>query len=64
MAFTSDCYTLNLQDANAHLTYGEVGLALNVLDLGSRWSAFLKGDYRFAHDYNGGGVKGGFRFQW
>ena len=62
--FTSDCYTLNLQDANAHLTYGEVGLALNVLDLGSRWSAFLKGDYRFAHDYNGGGVKGGFRFQW
>jgi hypothetical protein len=61
---TSDCYTISLNDANSHLTYGEVGLALSVLDLGSRWSAFVKGDYRFADDYYGGSVKLGARFQW
>jgi outer membrane autotransporter protein len=60
----SDCYTLNLIDDNSHKTYGEVGLALNVFDMGSRWNAFIKGDYRFAEDYWGGGIKGGARFQW
>ena len=60
-----DCFTLSLADANAHLTYGEIGLALNVLELGSRWSAFVKGDYRFSgNDYYGGDVKIGARFQW
>jgi outer membrane autotransporter protein len=60
-----DCFTLTLADANSHLTYGEVGLALSVLELGSRWSAFVKGDYRFAgSDYYGGSVKLGARFQW
>ncbi len=54
---TADCYTLNLTDANSHLTYGEIGAALNVVDLGTRWSAFLKGDYRFAEDYYGGSLK-------
>ena len=34
------------------------------IDLASRWSAFVKGDYRFANDYYGGSVKGGVRFQW
>ena len=57
-------YTLNLPDANPHSTYGEIGGALNVIEMASRWSAFLKGDYRFASDYSGGSVKGGFRFQW
>jgi outer membrane autotransporter protein len=60
----SDCYTLNLIDADQHKTYGEVGLALNVFDLGSRWNAYIKGDYRFAEDYWGGSIKGGARFQW
>ena len=38
--------------------------ALNVIDLATRWSAFVKGDYRFANDYWGGSVKGGVRYQW
>ena len=61
---TSGMYTLDVIDANAHSTYGEVGAALNVIDLATRWSAFVKGDYRFANDYYGGSVKGGVRFQW
>jgi hypothetical protein len=61
---TSGWFTLNLTDANSHLTYGEVSGAVNVFELASRWSAFLKGDFRFGDDYYGGGVKGGARFQW
>ena len=61
---TSGMYTLNLTDANSHLTYGEVGLGLNVVELASRWSGFVKGDVRFGDNYWGGSVKGGARFQW
>jgi len=61
---TSGVYTLNLTDASSHLTYGEVGAAVNVVELGSRWSGFVKGDVRFGDDYWGGSVKGGARFQW
>ena len=61
---TSGIYTLDVTDANSHRTYGEIGAALNVIDMASRWSAFVKGDYRFASDYYGGSVKGGVRFQW
>ena len=32
--------------------------------LGSPWSAFVKGDYRFASGYSDGSVKGGLRYQW
>ncbi|MGH6726733.1 MAG: autotransporter domain-containing protein, partial [Pseudolabrys sp.] len=61
---TSGVYTLNLTDASSHLTYGEVGAAVNVVELGSRWSGYVKGDVRFGDDYWGGSVKGGARFQW
>jgi outer membrane autotransporter protein len=61
---TSGWYTLNLVDNSSHDTYGEVGGALNVFDPMSRWSAFVKGDFRFADDYWGGGVKGGWRWHW
>ena len=64
VSLNSGMYTLDVTDADAHRTYGEVGAALNVIDLASRWSAFVKGDYRFANDYYGGSVKGGVRFQW
>ncbi|MEA2953490.1 MAG: hypothetical protein QOJ96_3010, partial [Alphaproteobacteria bacterium] len=45
-------------------TYGEVGLALNMFELGTHWSGFLKGDARFGNSYRGGSAKGGFRYQW
>jgi hypothetical protein len=64
-SITSGVYNLTVTDASSHLDYGEVGLALNVIDLSSRWSGFVKGDVRFgANDYWGGGVKAGARFQW
>jgi hypothetical protein len=63
-SLTSGLYTLNLTDANSHQTYGEIGGAVNFVELASRWSAFVKGDVRFADDYFGGSVKGGARFQW
>ena len=30
----------------------------------TNWSAFVKGDYRFASEYTSGSVKGGVRYQW
>ncbi len=50
---------LDLVDANQTKTYGEIGGALNMFHLGSVWSGFIKGDYRFGDNYSGGSVKGG-----
>jgi outer membrane autotransporter protein len=61
---TSGGFVVDLPDAGTTKTYGEVGLALNVFELGTHWSGFLKGDARFGNSYRGGSAKGGFRYQW
>jgi outer membrane autotransporter protein len=64
-SISSGMYTLNLTDVDSHQTYGEIGGAVNVFDMASRWNAFIKGDFRFSsNDYTGGSVKGGVRFNW
>ncbi len=63
-SFGSGVYTFNLEDVDSHKTYGEIGGALNFLEIASRWSGFVKGDFRFSDNYTGGSVKGGVRFQW
>jgi hypothetical protein len=62
--FNLDGTGLNLSDANFHRTWGEIGGMINAFEVGSGWSAFLKGQYQFANDLNGGSVQGGFRYQW
>jgi hypothetical protein len=61
---SSGGFNLDLVDTNQVKTYGEVGGALNVFQVGSAWSGFVKGDYRFGENYSGGSVKGGVRAQW
>jgi outer membrane autotransporter protein len=61
---TSGGFVVDLPDAGVTKTYGEVGLALNMFELGTHWSGFLKGDARFGNSYRGGSAKGGFRYQW
>jgi outer membrane autotransporter protein len=62
---TSGGFIFDLNDPNLQRTYGEIGGALNVFDVATRWSGFLKGDIRFGeNDYVGGSAKGGFRYQW
>lgn len=43
-------------------SYGDIGAGINIVQLGSGWSGFLKGDYQFAASYGAGSVKGGLRF--
>ena len=61
---TSGAYAIDLTDVNTHRTYGEIGGAVNIFEMGSRWSAFAKGDFRFATDYTAGSGKIGFRYNW
>jgi hypothetical protein len=64
-SLTSNGFVLDLNDVNQHKTQGEVGGMVNVFGgLGSPWSAFVKGDYRFASGYSDGSIKGGLRYQW
>jgi hypothetical protein len=64
-SLTSNGFVLDLNDVNQHKTQGEVGGMVNVFGgLGSPWSGFVKGDYRFASGYSDGSVKGGLRYQW
>ena len=61
---TSNGFALDLTDPSNNKTQGEVGGMLNFYQLGTNWSAFVKGDYRFASEYTSGSVKGGVRYQW
>jgi hypothetical protein len=61
---TSNGFALDLSDPSNNKTQGEVGGMLNFFQLGTNWSAFVKGDYRFASEYTSGSVKGGVRYQW
>jgi hypothetical protein len=68
---SSDGFVLDLSDPHNNRTYGEVGAALNFFQVAGwgpnwpgRWSAFVKGDFRFADNYDAGSVKGGVRVQW
>jgi hypothetical protein len=60
---TSNGFVLDLTDANSHRSEGEIGGMLNAFRLGTGWSAFVKGEYKFAKDYSSGSVKGGVRYQ-
>ena len=61
---TNNGFAIDLTDPNNNKTEGEVGGMLNFYQIGTSWSAFVKGDYRFANDYTSGSVKGGVRYQW
>ena len=61
---TNNGFALDLTDPSNNKTLGEVGGMLNFYQIGTAWSAFVKGDYRFASDYTSGSVKGGVRYQW
>jgi outer membrane autotransporter protein len=64
-SLTSNGFVLDLNDVNQHRTQGEIGGAVHVFGgLGSPWSAFVKGDYRFASGYSDSSIKGGLRYQW
>lgn len=61
---TNNGFALDLTDPNNNKTLGEIGGMLNFYQIGTNWSAFVKGDYRFADQYTSGSVKGGMRYQW
>ena len=61
---TSNGFVTDLTDNATHRTTGEVGGMLNAFQVGSGWSAFVKGNYRFASGFSSGLVTGGFRYQW
>jgi hypothetical protein len=42
--------------------YGDIGAGINIIQLKSGWSGFLKGDYQFASSYGAGSIKAGVRF--
>jgi hypothetical protein len=63
-SITSNGFALNIADPNPDRTYGEVGGALNVFQVGSKWSGYVKGDYDFGQGYQDGSIKGGVRYQW
>jgi outer membrane autotransporter protein len=44
-------------------TWGEVGLGLNVTDLGSGMTGFVKGEYRFGEEQDGMSVQAGLRMK-
>jgi hypothetical protein len=45
-------------------TFGQVGLGATAAFADPRWSAFVRGDYRFGESVDGYSVNGGLRFQW
>jgi len=51
--------TLNDQQVT---NYGDIGAGINIIQLKSGWSGFLKGDYQFASSYGAGSIKAGVRF--
>jgi Autotransporter beta-domain len=61
---TSNGFVLDLTDPNSHRTEGEVGGMLNLFQVGTGLSGFVKGAYRFAKEYKSVSVNGGVRYQW
>ena len=47
-----------------HKFRGEVQASVNMFDLKSGVSGFVRGDLRFGDDLIGGGAKVGLRYQW
>jgi outer membrane autotransporter protein len=50
--------------SDVNKTRGEIQASITVVDLGSGWSGFARGDLRFQDNLIGGGGKTGVRYQW